>query len=131
MNQEQVFDKIVWDYKNPTRSQLSELFRQLIFWQAIATYLNAGGDIGELHPKFVEICYSDEQELMPIEPPEGFVHLRSDVGEDRRTVTHVFANEKNGEAIYWIEDVVMEKTTLDDIACGFGCDAATLQDPSL
>lgn len=62
---EQVKERVIVRVKWPSAHQLGEMKRQLIFWEGVAEYLNAGGALNDvcmqlenIKSKFEDICIS-------------------------------------------------------------------------
>ena len=98
-----------------------EMLREQVFWEAVAAYLNSGGDI-EATASLLHRLASVPDVLMPVGIAEGYCLLSTghvwfeSEDEARQRVEHIFVNPDTEDAVHWVEDVLLEATTMQELA---------------
>ena len=92
----------------PTTLDVGKLRRKLIIWEAVAEYLNAGGDLSEIAGEFQNISFSGFQ--IP-----GWNYFDTAVSEDGNRI-HEFVSDDGERYVRWVRnEYVDHDLTIEDI----------------
>ncbi len=92
----------------PTTLDVGKLRRKLIIWEAVAEYLNAGGDLSDIASEFQNVPFSGFQ--MP-----GWNYFDTAVSEDGNRI-HEFVSDDGERYVRWVRnEYVDHDLTIEDI----------------